>query len=102
MRPSISSAGPVAAERKAAYCSRALTLPEAVIRTCQPAWTQRTIGSASTKDERRYARRADPVKLGKYNGQSVDFLRRWGPALLVMALIFTASSIPGDDLPELG
>jgi len=32
----------------------------------------------------------------------VDFLRRWGPPLLVMAVIFTASSIPGEDLPQLG
>lgn len=30
------------------------------------------------------------------------FLRRWGPAILMMALIFTASSIPAKQLPQFG
>ena len=30
------------------------------------------------------------------------WFRRWGPALLMMALIFGASSTPGNDLPEFG
>ncbi len=29
-------------------------------------------------------------------------LSRWGPAFLMMALIFLASSTPGDDLPKFG
>lgn len=31
-----------------------------------------------------------------------DWLRRWGPSLLVMALIFRASATPGNDLPDFG
>jgi hypothetical protein len=30
------------------------------------------------------------------------WIRRWGPAILVMAIIFTASSTPGSDLPGFG
>jgi VanZ family protein len=30
------------------------------------------------------------------------WLRRWGPSLLMMTLIFTASSTPGTDLPKFG
>lgn len=30
------------------------------------------------------------------------WIQRWGPALIMMALIFTASSIPGSELPQLG
>ena len=29
------------------------------------------------------------------------WIRRWGPAIMMMALIFTASSIPGSELPQL-
>ncbi len=31
-----------------------------------------------------------------------SWLRRWGPALIIMALIFIASSMPGTDLPKFG
>ncbi len=31
-----------------------------------------------------------------------EWIWRWGPALIVMALIFTASGTPGQDLPDLG
>ena len=31
-----------------------------------------------------------------------DFVKRWGPALVVMAVIFTASSFPSRDLPNFG
>ncbi len=31
-----------------------------------------------------------------------DWIRRWGPALVVMALIFIASATPGRELPEFG
>jgi VanZ family protein len=30
------------------------------------------------------------------------WLLRWGPALIMMALIFSASGTPGDDLPRFG
>lgn len=30
------------------------------------------------------------------------FLARWGPALVVMAVIFVASATPGDELPNAG
>ena len=30
------------------------------------------------------------------------FLRRWGPALLVMVTVFLFSATPGDDLPRFG
>lgn len=30
------------------------------------------------------------------------FLRRWGPALLIMVTIFAFSATPGDDLPRFG
>jgi VanZ family protein len=30
------------------------------------------------------------------------WIRRWGPAVIIMVLIFIASSIPGTDLPEFG
>jgi VanZ family protein len=32
----------------------------------------------------------------------ITWLRRWGPSLLMMALIFTASSMPGTELPHFG
>jgi VanZ family protein len=32
----------------------------------------------------------------------ISWLRRWGPSLLMMALIFTASSLPGSELPHFG
>ncbi len=31
-----------------------------------------------------------------------DWIRRWGPALVVMALIFIASATPGRELPKFG
>jgi VanZ family protein len=31
-----------------------------------------------------------------------SWLWRWGPSLLIMALIFTASGTPGNDLPDFG
>ncbi len=31
-----------------------------------------------------------------------DFLKRWGPALFVMAAVFAFSSTPGKDLPSFG
>jgi len=31
-----------------------------------------------------------------------DWIRRWGPACIMMALIFTASGTPGSDLPQFG
>lgn len=31
-----------------------------------------------------------------------DFVKRWGPALVVMAVIFTASSFPSRSLPSFG
>ena len=31
-----------------------------------------------------------------------DFLSRWGPALVLMAVIFAASATPGEDLPNAG
>ncbi len=31
-----------------------------------------------------------------------NFIRRWGPALLIMAVIFAFSSTPGRDLPRFG
>ncbi len=30
------------------------------------------------------------------------FLSRWGPALVLMAVIFAASATPGEDLPNAG
>jgi VanZ family protein len=30
------------------------------------------------------------------------FLRRWGPALLIMLIIFVLSSIPSDEMPDFG
>jgi hypothetical protein len=30
------------------------------------------------------------------------FLRRWGPAILMMVIIFTLSSIPSDEMPDFG
>lgn len=32
----------------------------------------------------------------------VGFLARWGPALVIMAVIFVASATPGEDLPNGG
>jgi VanZ family protein len=31
-----------------------------------------------------------------------DWVKRWGPAILIMALIFGASATPGSDLPKFG
>jgi len=41
-------------------------------------------------------KKAERMKAAK-NG-----LRRWAPAILLMAVIFIASSIPGDDMPGFG
>ncbi len=30
------------------------------------------------------------------------WIRRWGPAILMMGIIFAASSVPGENLPNLG
>jgi VanZ family protein len=31
-----------------------------------------------------------------------EWIWRWGPAILIMAIIFIASSMPGNDIPEFG
>ncbi len=36
------------------------------------------------------------------NKSVLGWLRRWGPALLLMAVIFAASATPGEDLPNAG
>jgi hypothetical protein len=38
--------------------------------------------------------------LRKEPGGMKDWIKRWGPAVLVMAIIFIASSTPGKDIPS--
>jgi hypothetical protein len=65
---------------------------------------------------RRRTPRPDGDRAGDWNRSDTDsagdewtggstmkvWLRRWGPAILVMAIIFIASSTPGRDLPRFG
>ncbi len=39
---------------------------------------------------------------GFYQTKVPRFVKRWGPALLLMAVIFTLSSIPSKEMPDLG
>ena len=44
-------------------------------------------------------------QLPKYNSPVTkrnSFLRRWGPALLLMIVVFAFSSIPSEEMPEFG
>ena len=43
-----------------------------------------------------------PVEEGAPTIAGVTFLRRFGPALAIMVVIFLASAAPGDDLPDFG
>ena len=43
-----------------------------------------------------------PVEEGAPTIAGVTFLRRFGPALAIMVVIFVASATPGEDLPDLG
>ena len=43
-----------------------------------------------------------PVEAGAGTISAVTFLRRFGPALAIMVVIFLASATPGDDLPDFG